>query len=62
MKRWLLILAPLAFAGCGGGSPAMNTRAMSNEEIRQMKEDDKRIEDEERSGAGTAVAKPKRKK
>ncbi len=62
MKRLIPLLAPLAFAGCGGGSPAMNTRAMSDEEIRQMKEDDKRIEDEERSGSGTAVAKPKRKK
>ncbi len=62
MKRLILILAPLAFAGCGAGSPAMNTKAMSDEEIRQMKDDDRRIEDEERSGSGTAVGKPKRKK
>lgn len=62
MKRILLILAPLAFAGCGAGSPPLNTKAMSDEEIRQMKEDDQRIDDEERSGSGTAVGKPKRKR
>lgn len=60
MIRLLLILAPLAFAGCGAGSPPMNTKPMTEEEIRKMKEDDKQIEDEERSGSGSAVAKPKR--
>jgi hypothetical protein len=62
VKRLLLILAPLAFAGCGAGSPAMNTTPMTDEEVRQMKAEDQRIDDEERGGAGTAVAKPKRKK
>ena len=62
MKRFLLIAVPFAFLGCGGGEPPMNTKTMTDEEIRQMKEDDKRIDDEERSGSGTAVGKPKRKR
>jgi hypothetical protein len=62
MTRLLLIVVPFAFIGCGGGSPPMNTKAMTDEEVRLMKEDDKRIDDEERSGSGTAVGKPKRKR
>lgn len=62
MKRALLILVPFAFIGCGSGTPAMNTRPMNEEEIRQMKEDDRRIDEEERSGSGTAVGQPKRKR
>jgi hypothetical protein len=62
MMRMLLIVIPFVFIGCGGGSPPMNTKPMTDEEIRLMKEDDKRIDDEERSGSGTAVGKPNRKR
>lgn len=59
----LTLLAPVLFlVGCGSGTPAMNTQKMTDEEIRLMKEEDKRIDDEEKSGSGTAVGKPKKRK
>lgn len=62
MKRYLIAIVPLVFVGCGAGSPPINNRTMTEEEIRQMKDDDKRVEDEELGGAGTAVAKVKKKR
>lgn len=55
----IVVLAPVALTGCGG-SPALHTGNMTDEEIRQMKEQDSQIDDEERSGSGTAVNKKKK--
>ena len=61
MKRFWIAIVPLVFVGCGSGSPPINNRSMTDEEIRQMKDDDRRVDDEELSGTGTAVAKKKKK-
>lgn len=62
--RNLVLLAGLAAflgsAGCGGGSTKLNTAPLTDEQRQKIKEDDKRIDDEERSGAGTAVPRKKR--
>jgi hypothetical protein len=55
----LVLLAPVVLTGCGD-SPALHTGKMTDEEIRQMKEQDSRIDDEERGGSGTAVNKKKK--
>lgn len=57
---WSLLLGMLGSFGCGGTLP-MNTAKMTEEEIRKMKEDDRRVEDEERSGSGTASPPKKRR-
>jgi hypothetical protein len=63
MRKWLLILglAAPAVPGCSG-SPALNTAPLTEEEKQKIREEDKRVEDEERSGSGTATpAKKKRR-
>jgi hypothetical protein len=44
-----------AAAGCGGDNPKPNTAPMTEEEVRQMKEEDRRIDEAERSGSGSAT-------
>ena len=51
--RRLVLLAALGGAGCGGVTP--NTAPLTDEQKQKIKEDDQRIDDEEKSGAGTAV-------
>ena len=51
--RRLVLLAALAAGGCGGVTP--NTAPLSDEQKQKIKEDDRRIDDEEKSGSGTAV-------
>src|SRR5262245_10470142 len=61
MKRLLigLVFVVLTTSGCGGDSTP-NTSAMSDEEIRKMKEEDRKIDDEERGGSGSATPARKR--
>lgn len=62
MRRLLVlltVLAPVVLTGCGD-SQALHTGKMTDEEIQKMKDEDRRIDDEERSGSGTAVHKKKR--
>ncbi len=44
-----------ASAGCGG--PALSTAPLTEEQKRQIKADDKKVDDEEKSGSGGAVPK-----
>ena len=61
MKRLLgIVVTALFVCGCGG-SVKPNTNPMTEEEIRQMKEDDRRIDEAERSGSGTATPARKRR-
>lgn len=53
------VVAALA-AGCGEAVKP-NASPMSEEEIRKMKEDDRQIDDSERSGSGSATGKPARR-
>jgi hypothetical protein len=55
-----LISGAASLVGCGSGDPPLNNTKMTEEQIRVMKEEDKRIDDEERSGSGTAVGRKKR--
>lgn len=51
-----LILAALVAAvsiGCSG-SVAMNTDPLTDEQKQKIKEEDRRVDDEEKSGSGTA--------
>ena len=56
MRKGLLgaTLAVLA-AGCGGGDVKPNTAPMTEEEVRRMKEEDRRVDEAERSGSGSAT-------
>jgi hypothetical protein len=54
------VLATVA-SGCGGGSPTPNTAPMTEEEVRQMREEDRQIDEVERSGSGSATPAKKRK-
>ncbi|HUR55271.1 MAG TPA: hypothetical protein VMZ71_14145 [Gemmataceae bacterium] len=51
--RRLVLLAAIAAAGCGGVTP--NTAPLTDEQKQKIKEEDRRIDDEEKSGSGTAV-------
>jgi hypothetical protein len=55
-RRLLLgvVFAGLA-AGCGG-PPKPNTAPMTKEEIQKVREEDSRIESDERSGSGSATS------
>ncbi len=55
----LLLLALLS--GCGGGDPAPNTTPLTEERKRKIKEEDRRIDESERSGSGTATPTKKRR-
>jgi hypothetical protein len=61
LTRLLLAGGLLVVLGCGDGQPKMNTRPMTEEEIRQMKENDRQVDEDERSGSGTATGKLKKK-
>jgi hypothetical protein len=52
--RRLVLLAALAAAGCGS-EVTPNTAPLTDEQKQKIKEEDQRIDDEEKSGAGTAV-------
>ncbi|HJZ93422.1 MAG TPA: hypothetical protein VKE40_21270 [Gemmataceae bacterium] len=60
LSRLLLAGGLLGILGCDGNSKP-NTKPMTEEEIRQMKEQDRQIDEDERGGSGTATGKPKRK-
>jgi hypothetical protein len=65
MRKALLLTALAALpaaGGCGNGSPPLNTAPLTEEERRQIREADQRIDDAEKSGSGTAVAGPKKRK
>jgi hypothetical protein len=59
--RLFLLIFVVSLFGCGAGSQPLNSKKMTEAEIQEMKENDRRIEDDERSGSGTAVKKPKKK-
>jgi hypothetical protein len=62
MRRLVLgaVLTVLATTGCGGSDVKSNTAPMTDEEVRKMKEEDRQIDDQERSGSGSAT--PARRK
>jgi hypothetical protein len=62
MRRLVLgaVLTVLATTGCGGSDVKPNTAPMTDEEVRKMKEEDRQIDDQERSGSGSAT--PARRK
>ena len=59
--RWIPVVAMLAAAGCGGNQPAPTKRNYSEEEKAATKAADKSVDDDEKSGSGTATGKPKKK-
>jgi hypothetical protein len=56
--RLVGLLALAAAAGCGN-STTLNTAPLTDEEKRKIKEEDQRIDEEERSGSGTKVPRKK---
>lgn len=64
MRCWVLTLT-LAVAAGGPGcdsSPSLNTAPLTEEEKQKIREEDKRVEDEERGGSDSATpAKKKRR-
>ncbi|HKB03619.1 MAG TPA: hypothetical protein VKD90_15455 [Gemmataceae bacterium] len=48
-------------AGCGG-DPKPNTAPMTEEEVRQMRDEDRRIDEAEKSGSGSATPAKSRKR
>ncbi|HVK17044.1 MAG TPA: hypothetical protein VM533_08845 [Fimbriiglobus sp.] len=63
MRYWVLMIGLAATVGVGcSGSPALNTAPLTEEEKQKIREEDKRVEDDERGGSGTATpAKKKRR-
>jgi hypothetical protein len=64
MRSWVLMIGLMAVGGGMGcsGAPTLNTAPLTEEELRKIREEDKRVEDDERSGSGTATpAKKKRR-
>ncbi len=59
MTRLICAFALFGLVGCGG-SPKPNTAKMTDEEVRKMREEDNKNDDEERSGSGTAVQRKRR--
>jgi hypothetical protein len=65
MRRLVLSAVAVLLAGavgCGDGRPPLNTAPLTDEEKQKIKEQDKMIDDEERSGSGTATPAKKKKK
>ncbi|HVL11197.1 MAG TPA: hypothetical protein VM529_01440 [Gemmata sp.] len=66
MRDWtkaLLAAACAACLGCSDSATKLNTEPLSDEQKRQIAEDDKRIADEESGGRGAKLGgKPKPKK
>ena len=58
---FVALLALLGGAGCSGSNLGLNTAPLTEEEKQKIKEADKRVEDEERSGSGQAT-RPKGKR
>ena len=64
MRTWLFaafLLAGLAAVGCGGPDVSGSTAPLSDEEKRQIAEQDQRINEEESPGNKTNKPKPGRK-
>ena len=57
---WLLLAIALAAAGCGSRQPPLNTAPLSTEEKAKIKARDLEVDQEERSGSGTATPRKKR--
>ncbi|HVK08073.1 MAG TPA: hypothetical protein VM597_04780 [Gemmataceae bacterium] len=55
------LAAGLSAGGCGN-STTPNTAKMTDEEVRRMKEEDRRVEDDERSGSGAATPNPRKRR
>ena len=62
MRVFALFVGLLLFSGVAGCGPkALNTAPLTDEEKAQIKQQDQRVEDEERSGSGMASSKKKKK-
>jgi hypothetical protein len=60
MRKVILLAGILALAAAGcGNSTTLNTAPLTDEEKQKIKEEDRRIDDEERSGSGTKVPRKK---
>ena len=57
---WVLLIGLAGAAGCNGGNPPMNTAPLTDEQKAKIRAEDKQIEDEERSGSGTATKRKRR--
>lgn len=62
VRSALALAGALAVAGCGGSNPPMNKAPLTDAEKAAIKEQDKQVDDEERSGSGTATKGPKKGK
>jgi predicted small lipoprotein YifL len=54
------LLLILGVAGCGGSKTPLNTTPLSEEQKTKVKQEDQRVDDEERSGSGMASRKKKK--
>ena len=62
MRVFAAFLGLLLFLGVAGCGPQpLNTAPLTDEEKAKIKQQDQRVEDEERSGSGMATSKKKKK-